>query len=162
MSEQALVVNGQQVTMKTYDGALNDKGNLSGVRRFVAFKYGYTEKDIEKKTKKVVFDELVAQKLATREELKALSKEYAEHKREFHKDSSIVNGMFAADPSYRKSTKVWKNKRGETCAATQYRKERSLNQSALVRLQEAEAKNKKFEAIFEQLGLGDKLKALTA
>lgn len=112
--------------------AVTDKGALVPVRVFISQKFGRTLAKGES-TKQVV-EALIASGVH-KDAIKAARKELDGIRHEAYRQYNIVNGAFAADPSYRKTMKVWQNAKGETCATTQYRKERSLATSALARAQ---------------------------
>ena len=125
-----------------FNGAVNDKGQLTGVRKFMAAKLGVAiPKGTTAKEAKVLF--LAA---TNKDELKKLSKEYDSQRNTYYRQVNQINGALAADPSFRKTLKIWKNKAGDTCANVAYRPERKLSMSAQLRADNAEAKVRELEA----------------
>ena len=122
-----LVVQGQSLSLPSFGGAVNDKGTLIGVRRFVANAFGLSETLIEGKTMKEVKTLAIANG-ATDEKLKELSKTYDAERTAFYREGNLLNGMLASDPNYRKTLRIVKNQKGDVIGANcSYRKERSAN-----------------------------------
>jgi hypothetical protein len=125
-----------------FDGAVTDKGQLSGSRKFIASKLGL---NVPKGTKAKEFKAMIqAQGLS--ENAKALSKEYDSHRREYYRSVNTFNGALAADPRFRKTMKLWHNKAGDVCVNVAYRKEPQLAISAQTRADNAERKIAELEA----------------
>lgn len=112
--------------------AVTDKGAIVPVRVFISQKFGRTV--VKGESTKQVVEALIASGVH-KDAIKDARKELDGIRGEAYRQYNVINGAFAADPSYRKTMKMWKNNKGETCATTQYRKERSLATSAVARLQ---------------------------
>lgn len=120
-----LMIQGKQVAIPSFGGAVNAKGTLVGVRIFVAEKAGLSTEDVKELSFKEV-KALAVNAGATAEQIKTWSGDYNRERDAFYSEGGLVNGMLAADPSYRKTLKVNRNKTGDVIGATTvYRKERS-------------------------------------
>ncbi len=134
-----------------FNGAVNDKGQLSGVRKFMAAKLGVAiPKGTTGKDAKAM---LLAAAGDDKAKIKELSKEYDSQRNTYYRQVNQINGALAADPSFRKTLKIWKNKAGDTCANVAYRPERKLSMSAQLRADNAEARVKVLEAQIAALSL---------
>jgi hypothetical protein len=130
-----------------FDGAVNDKGQLTGVRKFQAAKLGLV---VPKGTTGKEFKAML-QAGGHADAAKALSKEYDKHRNEYYRSVNTFNGALAADPTFRKNMKMWKNKAGDVCVNVAYRKEPKLSVSATLRADNAEARVKALEAQLAKL-----------
>jgi hypothetical protein len=152
MQNNQLVVSGQNLVLPDLGHAVNDKYSLVGARRFVAAKAGLTEAEIEKKTMKEVKDLCVAAGI-DEAEIKAWRAEYDSIEKSYRKFSRQATALFSSDPAFRQAWKPNFNAKGQFIGATTtFRKERSLSQSANVRLEQAEARVKQLEALIAKLG----------
>jgi hypothetical protein len=124
--ETRITVAGQQVSLNTRGGAVNDKGTLTGVRVYVAQKAGLTKEEVEKKTFKEVKEMIETQSLATKEEVAGWTKEYNGHRAAHYADSARIGGLFIASPEWRKAFRPSYNKAGDFIGGIlTIRKERS-------------------------------------
>jgi hypothetical protein len=128
--------------VSAFKGAVTDKGQLTGARKFIAARLGIT---IPKGAKSADVKTLFLAK-ADKDALKVLSKEYDTHRSVYYRQVNSINGALAADPSFRKTMKFWENKAGSLCVNVAYRKERSLSASAAQRADNAEAEVKQLRA----------------
>lgn len=125
-----------------FGGAVTDKGMLTGSRKFIANKLGLV---IPKGTTSKDFKALIKAK-GLADKAKELSKEYDKSRNEYYRQVNTFNGALAADPSFRKTMKLWHNKAGDVCVNVAYRKEPKLSVSATLRADNAEARVKALEA----------------
>lgn len=125
-----------------FNGAVTDKGQLTGSRKFIASKLGIV---IPKGTTSKEFKAILKAK-GVADKAKALSKEYDSQRNTYYRQVNTFNGALAADPSFRKTMKLWHNKAGDVCVNVAYRKEPKLSVSAALRADNAEAKVRELEA----------------
>jgi hypothetical protein len=126
---KSLVVGGQQMTLSDFGGVVNAKGGLVGARNYIAGQAGITLPVVKKGETGPTMKEVKAQILAlgkTEADIKAWSKEYDAKRGQFYAACGQLNGMLAADPTFRKHVKISVNAKGVAIGATtSYRKERS-------------------------------------
>jgi hypothetical protein len=130
-----------------FDGAVTEKGQLTGARKFIASKLGIS---IPKGTTSKDFKAIVKAN-GQSDRAKELSREYDKHRNEYYRNVNTFNGALAADPSFRKTMKMWKNPAGNVCVNVAYRKEPKLSVSAALRADNAEARVKALEAQLAKL-----------
>jgi hypothetical protein len=124
------MIQGKEIAIPSFGGAVNDKGTLVGKRLFIALKAGLTAEDIKELSFKEMKVAAVAAGNATDAQITQWGKDYVIERDSFYSQGGLVNGMLASDPSYRKTLKINRNKDGAVIGATTvYRKERSPSMS---------------------------------
>ena len=98
--------------------------NKPTVSAFIAAQHGI-ELSKGKRNLKYILSQLVAKgktETAAKDLIKLGRKAHDKHVAGYFKNIRAVNAVIAADPEYRQSMKVWRNKKGDLCANTMYRK----------------------------------------
>jgi hypothetical protein len=147
----ALFSNGKQVAIPDFGGATNAKTKLIGARLFVASKAGLSAEDCEGKTPKEVFAMAIAAG-ATKEDVQAWRAEYDSREKEHARFMRQAYAEVANNPAWRQKHSLAINAKGQIIGVnSQFRKEKSLSVSANARLEMANAKIAKLEALIARL-----------
>lgn len=108
------IVNGQEVSLPSFDGILSKRGTPMGARKWVGARFGVEV------VKGMKMPDVKAAAIAagkTEDEFKLARKEYDKQTALFYTQSRAVNALYAADPNHRQAVRLTK-----TGAVTTYRK----------------------------------------
>ncbi len=119
------IVPATSVTLAEIDEA-EDLGqyNKPTVSAFIAAQHGIVLTKGNRNLKFIVASLVKSGKTeaAAKDLVKLGRKAHDKHVAGYYKNIRAVNAVIAADPDYRQSMKVWRNKKGDLCANTMYRK----------------------------------------
>jgi hypothetical protein len=119
------IVPANSVTLAEIDES-EDLGqyNKPTVSAFIAAQHGIVLSKGNRNLKFIVASLVKSGKTeaAAKDLVKLGRKAHDKHVAGYYKNIRAVNAVIAADPDYRQSMKVWRNKKGDLCANTMYRK----------------------------------------